>query len=318
MSLRGRQKVRLLTCRRMMAKMKNRALGAFVGLAVGDAVGTTAEFMPRGSFPEITDMVGGGPFRLRAGEWTDDTSMAIALAESLIACGRIDQLDLMLRFAAWFRRGEYSHSGTCFDIGATTAAAICRFELTGNPVAGQTAPDTAGNGSIMRLAPLALFCATRPDFDLPSAARMQSETTHAAPEAIDACVGLATMLTAIIRGARADDAAAMGGEACVTKGASAAFGGFGRNRRMNTVKSTGYVIDTLDAELWAVSSTGDFRSAVLAAANLGDDADTVAAVAGQLAGALYGLNRIPDEWVSRLAWSDKIIGLAADLVMDKV
>ena len=151
--------------------------GVLLGLACGDAVGTTVEFKPCGSFPPVTDMTGGGPFGLAAGEWTDDTSMALCLASSLVDLGRFDAEDQMRRYVQWWRHGYWSSTGRCFDIGNTVAAALRRFEATGNPFRGSEAPTTAGNGSIMRLAPVALFCF--PDED--KAATMaadSSRTTH--------------------------------------------------------------------------------------------------------------------------------------------
>ena len=134
----------------------DRALGAFIGLAAGDAVGTTVEFKPRGSFKPLHDMVGGGPFGLAPGQWTDDTSMAVCLGESLIAFPTLDPRDLMTRFEAWMTRGVNSSTGTCFDIGIATGSAIRRFQRNGEPLAGRVDPNTAGNGSIMRLSPVAL------------------------------------------------------------------------------------------------------------------------------------------------------------------
>lgn len=146
----------------IMAKMGNdsledRAIGALLGLAVGDAVGTTLEFRARDSYEPLTDMVGGGPFGLQPGQWTDDTSMALCLADSLLEKGMLDQTDLMERFVRWWRHGENASTGRCFDIETTTANALAKFEATGNPVAGSIDPRSAGNGSIMRLAPVAIF-----------------------------------------------------------------------------------------------------------------------------------------------------------------
>ena len=159
--------------------LTDRALGCLLGLAVGDAVGSTLEFAERDRHPPVTDMVGGGPFGLRPGEWTDDTSMALCLADSLIACGGLDQRDVMERFVRWWREGENSHNGLCFDIGFTTRKALQYFVETGDPIAGSIDPETAGNGSIMRLAPVALRWAKDPQKTV-SAARMQSATTHGA------------------------------------------------------------------------------------------------------------------------------------------
>ena len=143
------------------AARQDRALGCLLGLAVGDALGTTLEFARRDSRPAVTDMVGGGPFGLPPGAWTDDTSMALCLAESLLAHGRVDPHDLMTRFVRWYRDGHNSVTGTCFDIGGATRAALERFLRTGDPLAGSTDPRSAGNGSIMRLAPVPLAYARR-------------------------------------------------------------------------------------------------------------------------------------------------------------
>jgi ADP-ribosyl-[dinitrogen reductase] hydrolase len=112
-----------------------RAVGSLLGLAVGDAIGTTLEFRTRDTYPQLTDLIGGGPFDLKLGEWTDDTSMALCLAESLIACGDLDEADLMRRFVRWWRRGENSVNGQCFDIGHTTRSALATFERSSTSLA---------------------------------------------------------------------------------------------------------------------------------------------------------------------------------------
>lgn len=171
----------------------DRARGALLGLAVGDALGTTLEFTRRDSTPRHTEMIGGGPFRLEPGVWTDDTSMALCLAETLLAAGEVEPRDLMRRFIGWWRRGDNSVTGSCFDIGNTTRAALERFERTDNPLAGDPAVAAAGNGSLMRLAPVALFyCDGRAAAG--RAALLQSQTTHAAPECLDACEAFARLL----------------------------------------------------------------------------------------------------------------------------
>jgi len=129
----------------------DRYRGAMLGLATGDALGTTLEFLPPGSFEPLTDMVGGGPFGLEPGQWTDDTSMALCLAESLIESGEFDAVDQLARYVRWKRQGHHSSTGRCFDIGSTVLQAISHFERTSDPRSGSTAEDTAGNGSIMRL-----------------------------------------------------------------------------------------------------------------------------------------------------------------------
>jgi ADP-ribosyl-[dinitrogen reductase] hydrolase len=143
----------------MIPSLRERYAGCLVGLAVGDAVGTTVEFKSRGSFPPVTDMTGGGPFGLRPRQWTDDTSMALCLGESLLAHGGFNPRDQMGRYLNWWKWGYMSATGSCFDIGLTVRAALERYEKTGEPYSGSLDPETAGNGSLMRLAPVVLFYA---------------------------------------------------------------------------------------------------------------------------------------------------------------
>src|SRR5574337_1213144 len=137
----------------------SRYRGCLLGLAVGDAVGTTLEFKRSGTFEPIDDMVGGGPFRLKPGQWTDDTSMALCLATSLIERRGFDPIDQLERYVRWWREGYLSSTGDCFDIGNTVRQALTRFLQTREPCPGSTDPHTAGNGSIMRLAPVVLYFA---------------------------------------------------------------------------------------------------------------------------------------------------------------
>ena len=292
--------------------VRDRALGAFLGLAIGDAVGTTLEFSPRDAHPRLTDMKGGGPFSLPLGAWTDDTAMALALADSMAATGTLDCRDLMDRFTRWWCKGEYSCTGTCFDIGITTSEALERYSRTGDPIAGSTDPQTAGNGSLMRLAPVAVrFWNDRQR--LVDTAAEQSRTTHGAEEAVDACRAFAELLADAIAGSPRPALLAPR----PFQGAPAIAGivaGSWRGRKRDEIRSSGYVVHTLEAALWSVARTGDFRNAVLLAANLADDADTVAAVTGQLAGALYGLSGIPERWLDRVAWKDRLLEAAQRLL----
>lgn len=280
--------------------IKDRAIGALVGLAIGDAIGTTLEFAGRDTYPPLRDMIGGGPFSLQAGEWTDDTAMALALADSLLACKGLDEADLMRRFAAWHSRGAYSCTESCFDIGITTATAINRWRQTGDPVAGSSNPLTAGNGSLMRLAPVAVYF-WRSHSILRDAAERQSRTTHAAPAAVRACSLFGEMLADAIAGRSLDKVLAQ----------ESTRSWVGQHRE--SIRGSGYVVESLEAALWSVASTGSFAEAILTAANLGEDADTTAAIAGQLAGAVYGFSAIPQHWLDRLAWKDRIVGIAQRL-----
>ena len=284
--------------------IRDRAAGALLGLAVGDALGTTLEFKARDTYPLLTDMIGGGPFGLKPGEWTDDTAMALALADSLIECGELDEHDLMRRFLSWYEQGTYSCTRTCFDIGITTRQALMRFKANGNPVAGSSDPNTAGNGSLMRLAPVAIRF-HRDRVKLRDAAARQSKTTHAAPEAVDACVVYAEMLADAIEGQPVS--AVLNGQqtdwaGTITKIATGSW----RGKPRHQIRASGYVAHSLEASLWSVARSGTFAEAVLLAANLGDDADTTAAITGQLAGALHGAATFPEHWLDRLVWRAQI------------
>ena len=290
----------------------DRARGCLLGLALGDALGTTLEFAARDARPKVTDLVGGGPFGLKPGQWTDDTAMALALGTSLREAGVLDERDLMQRFVAWYAEGQYSCTGTCFDIGITTRQALERFRRNGDPLSGSTDPRAAGNGSLMRLAPIALrFLADRTT--LVDAARRQSRTTHGADEAVDACAAFAELLAEAIGGTRREEVLAPRPTSYCANIASILAGSWRAKTRAEIV-SSGYVVHTLEAALWCVARTTSFREAVVLATNLGDDADTVAAVTGQLAGALWGVNSIPAEWLNKLSWRHEMESLAGQLV----
>ena len=293
------------------AGIRDRARGALLGLAVGDALGTTLEFKQRDSYPLLQDMIGGGPFQLLPGQWTDDTAMALALAESLSQDGGLDASDLMGRFVDWHERGTYSCTGHCFDIGITTRQALARWKATGNPVAGAIDPQTAGNGSLMRLAPVALRHFRNRSMLRDVAAR-QSRTTHGAAEAVDACVAFAEVLADAIEGAKRSEV--LRARTGFAGAIEAIMAGSWRGKRRSSVRSTGYVAHALEAALWSVGASGSYREAVLRAANLGDDADTTAAIAGQLSGALQGASGIPEEWRKKLAWADRLAATADALV----
>ncbi|MHC4450416.1 MAG: ADP-ribosylglycohydrolase family protein, partial [Planctomycetota bacterium] len=178
--------------------------GCLLGLACGDAVGVAAEFRPRGMFEPVTDMGGPNAWNLEPGQWTDDTSMALCLAESLIECDGFDARDQMERYVRWWKQGHLSSNGTCFDIGNTVGSALTQFLETGEPFSGSTHPHSAGNGSLMRLAPVVMFFAPDRDAAIHHAAE-SSRTTHGAQEAVDACRYYAAILTAALQGATKEE-----------------------------------------------------------------------------------------------------------------
>ena len=291
----------------------DRFRGRLLGLATGDALGTTMEFRSRGTFAAVVDIVGGGPFGLRPGEWTDDTSMALCLAASLVEVGDFDPADQMERYCRWRDAGYLSSNGRCFDIGTTVASALERYRRTGNAFAGSTDPHSAGNGCIMRLAPVPMFY-----FPDESAAKRyageSARTTHGAAECIDACRLLAGMICRALGGGSKD--AVLLGDAGTFQGAprvAAIADGDYHRMSADEIHGSGYVVASLQAAAWCLAKTNTFEAAVASAANLGDDADTTAAVCGQLAGAFYGERSIPDGWLSKLAMREQIATFAERL-----
>ena len=294
----------------------NRARGSLLGLAVGDAIGTTVEFKLRGSFTPLTDMVGGGPFNLLPGQWTDDTSMALCLATSLVENG-FDTHDQMQRYLLWHDEGYLSSTGRCFDIGNATSTALERFRRTGNPMAGSTNPDSAGNGSIMRLAPVPIHYLDTPELAIEMSAA-QSETTHRAPECLGACHLLAQALIRALQGRAKEDVLAPSLQTILMSDSLMLIdAGQYKTKAQAQIRGSGYVVQSLEAAFWCFWQTGSFRDCVLLAANLGDDADTTAAVAGQLAGAFYGESGIPESWLQKLTLGNEIGLLAEQLTLQK-
>lgn len=274
----------------------DKAKGAFFGLAVGDALGTTIEFKERDTYPHLTDMVGGGPFRLQVGEWTDDTSMALALAQTLVDHG-MNKIELLKNFTRWYRMGEFSHNNRCFDIGRTTRNALEKFITSEGTDDSPASTDhfDSGNGGIMRLAPAVLAARSREEAILYSI--QQSETTHASQDCMQYAESLGELLWKLMN----EEEPKIDVVHSIPR---------------EQIKSSGYVKDTYEAAVWAFLNTDNFRDAVLLAVNLGDDADTVGAVCGQIAGARYGYSNIPKEWLYVLAWHDKIDELADKLITD--
>jgi ADP-ribosylglycohydrolase len=291
---------------------QHRRRGVLLGLAVGDALGAAVEFAPRGSFAPVTGYRAGGPHRLAPGEWTDDTSMALALADSLAARG-FDPADQARRYLAWWREGKYSVNGHCFDIGIATREALARIEQGASPSeAGDPADAKSGNGSIMRLAPVAIHYLHLFPEDLVTIGRhaaASSAPTHRSDKCLSACRYFAVVLAALMCGQTREEvlAADWAGleelhrvtplHPSILEVARGSY----RRKAASDIRGSGYVVDSLEAALWAFHRAPTFADAVLAAVNLGDDADTTGAVCGQLAGAHFGVEGIPGEWLEGLA-----------------
>lgn len=290
----------------------DRYRGCLLGLACGDAVGTTVEFRPRGSFRPVTDMTGGGPFSLQAGEWTDDTSMALCLAHSLVYCKGFNPVDQMNRYCNWYNVGYMSSNGECFDIGGTVSAALRRYLGNHEPFAGSNAPDTAGNGALMRLAPIPMFYALD-EQSLFKYAADSTRTTHGAQEAIACSRLFAMQLRAALSGASKQEILSQISFEPLGENVQAIADGSYRSKTESQIKGSGYAVASLEAALWCFDQTESFEEAILRAANLGDDADTTAAICGQIAGAYYGVAGIPSHWLDKLVMRDEIGQLAGDL-----
>ena len=246
------------------------------GLAVGDALGVPYEFRGRDTF-ECTGMVGHGTHDQPAGTWSDDTSMTLATCDSIREKGRIDVDDIRERFVAWYTHDAY----TCdhlFDIGGATSRALS----TGRGCAGER---DNGNGSLMRIVPLA-FVANDNEV------RAVSAITHAHPTSTEACVRMVHVARGLISGENAWQ--------------EAVSAGIDPEKPRDAIASGGYVLHTFEAALWCLANTHSYQDCVLTAVNLGSDTDTTGAVAGALAGIVYGIDGIPQEWLDELRGKDVI------------
>ncbi len=303
----------------------DRRRGALIGMAVGDALGAAVEFRSPGRFPSVTGYRAGGPHGLEPGEWTDDTSMALALADSLAGAGW-DLDDQARRYVAWWRTGQYSVNGRCFDIGIATRSALARFEA--DPDArrsGGRDEQSSGNGSIMRLAPVPIrYVALYPD-RLDELARLAGESslpTHASDQCVSACRYLAVVLAALMHGEPRERVLDPTWEPLLAlkRGTplhplidQVALGSY-RHKQPPEIQGSGWVVRSLEAALWAFHDADSFEAAVLRAVNLGDDADTTGAICGQLAGACWGESGIPPALRDGLARPDLIEPALAGLL----
>jgi ADP-ribosyl-[dinitrogen reductase] hydrolase len=284
----------------------DRSLGALLGLAIGDALGAPVEGRERDSYPRFADFAAGGTNGLAAGEWTDDTAMAICLAESLLALGGLDERDLLERFLRWYRLGENSCGGKAIGISVRTRRTLEDFERVGSLDVAVAVPNE-GNGCIMRLAPVAIRYRASIEQARRSAAR-QAAVTHSAGAAIAAATLLADLL---LLGLKTGDPKIVlrAAQACRDP-ALALLRADHKIRNRSAISSAPRAPDTLDAALWCLARAESFEQTVIEAVNLGGDTDTIGAVAGQLAGAVYGASAIPRRWREGLHSADRIAALA--------
>jgi ADP-ribosyl-[dinitrogen reductase] hydrolase len=297
--------------------LRARYLGSLLGLAVGDALGASTQYRRVGSFAPLGDLVGGGPFDLPRGSWSDDTAMALCLAESLLESQGCEPHDQLLRYTRWQRHGHLAAGSHCVGITAGTARALGRGApaLTGgNGANAAVDPPSQEAAPLSRVAPVVLFY-----FAHEAQAILQAEACarlfDAAPLLLDSCRLLAAMLHAALRGEPlsrvlqppltlfAPRPLAPPVAALLARDPALPPGGY-----------AGPALTVLNAARWALASGGGFREGALRAANFGGDSDVIGAIHGQLAGALYGAQAIPAGWLGALARRAEIDEMADRLL----
>jgi|UniRef100_A0A7C1XDC9 ADP-ribosyl-[dinitrogen reductase] hydrolase len=301
----------------MNEQLRDRFRGCLLGLAVGDALGATVEFMSSAEiqqrFGVHRDIIGGGWLRLKPGEHTDDTDMTLCVARSIVACGRVEPADIAQRFVAWLATGPKDVGGTVRQALDLIAHGVTWREA-GQRVWEQRGEHGAGNGSLMRTAPIALFHAWRPD-ELIADSLAVSQITHAHPVASWSCVALGQAIAAALRSPVGTptvsllEQAAVVAEPRVAEAVREAM-----LRWPEELPSKGFVLHTLQLALTAVYRTNSFEDAVVRVVNRGGDADTAGAVTGALAGALYGAKAIPERWLTTLRAREELEHLADQLL----
>jgi ADP-ribosyl-[dinitrogen reductase] hydrolase len=281
--------------------LRDRCLGSLLGLAIGDALGASVQYRKPGTFTPLGDLLGGGPLELPRGAWSDDTAIALCLAESLLECKGFDAADQMLRYQRWQSEGYLSSTGQCIGITAAVALALATARWSGKPYAGSHDPTRLDKEAITRVAPVALYFMGQPAAAIEQAAQA-ARTTHQSPIVLDACRYVAALLLGALRGVHKQEllaAAYARGENMRTlrcQPVLAVAAGSFRTKSPPQIEGGGTVINALEAALWALYRSSNFREGALLAVNLGLDADVTGALYGQLAGALYGVNGIPSAW----------------------
>ena len=285
--------------------MNNKKLGCAFGLLVGDALGTTFEFKSR-EFCEnnpITTIIGKGPFKLAAGDFTDDGIMFLCSVESLIEKNNFDADDHMEKFLLWFNTGYWSPKGFCFDIGTQTASALYTYQYNGSyPMI----TPAAGNGALMRIAAIPLFF--NDIRDIISYTISSSKLTHNNKSSISACIAFNIMLYNFLYDKHLEIKDYIRLITC-EKIKNILINETYKVKTKDEISSSGYVVDTFEAVLWCFYNTNNFKDCLLTAVHLGDDSDTVGAIVGALAGAFYGFENIPLEWSSIIWNKDKIVDM---------
>ncbi|RAW00386.1 ADP-ribosylglycohydrolase family protein [Pseudochryseolinea flava] len=295
----------------------------FLGLAVGDALGVPVEFKDRKILQEnpVVGMRENGTWRQLAGTWSDDSSLTFCLAESMV--NGYHPIDIGLKMVDWLTTGYWGAHHKVFDIGITTRIALMRIKKGEDPLtAGEVEVDSNGNGSLMRIAPAALYFASETDETLYNRVKEISSITHGHFRSIFSCYIFSKMLIALAKNDEklstyqkvveqvTDFATRQGFELSELKMFNRVLSGNIQDVDGSEIQSTGYVLHTLEASLWCLLTTNSFSEAVLKAVNLGGDTDTTGCVTGAMAGVLYGEKQIPSEWTNVLARHNDIVSLA--------
>lgn len=267
-----------------MLRHVNRLRSAVYGIAIGDALGLPVQFLPRDSYPEVTEMIKGSELPWPAGTWSDDTSLTLATVDSLLTCEGVDIPDMRARFEDWLENGTYTPDGQVFDQGFTTVHALTQGH-------GCTNEQSNGNGSLMRILPLA-FVKNLSDEQIAQV----SGITHAHPLSVEACTVYIHAAQLILDGFSLTEAL----ETASLSSEIFSYLADISSRKRNEIRSTGYVKDSLEASFWCLLTTDNFRDALIRAVNLGDDTDTIGAITGGMAGLAYGMESVPDSWMNAL------------------
>lgn len=297
-------------------------VAGIVGLAVGDALGVPVEFESRTSLDRdpVTSMREFGTHNQPAGTWSDDTSLTLCLAESLCETG-VDFHDQAQRFVGWLMRAEWTPHGRVFDVGHTTSDAIFALDSGVEPTAaGPTSEFSCGNGSLMRILPVAFYLAYAEPQQRIHTAMQCSRLTHGHVRCQLACALFVEVAASIVRGRTIEDAVEMAQtqlKEIIESRYATELKPFERllspgieQHDRSKISGSGYVIDCLEASLWCAIRAKDYSEGVLEAVNLGDDTDTTGAVAGALLGLRFGIGGIPAPWIDSLARKNDILALA--------
>jgi ADP-ribosyl-[dinitrogen reductase] hydrolase len=256
---------------------------------------------------------------LPAGSWTDDTSMMLCLAASMVSrYGLVDDRSELSHYVEWFRKGYLSVNGKCFDIGHTTKRALLKFIHTGTPINEPADELDQGNGSLMRIAPVPIMHWNNPNKAFHFGC-VSSATTHNHMSCINVCGIVSYVIASIIKGDSITKQDVMKSLArweyySGDKRLREILRGEFKEKTRDQISSSGYVMDTLEAALWCFFNTDDFESGAVLAVNLGRDADTVGAVYGTIAGAFYGFDAIPPRWLEALQGQRYLDGVWADVL----